>query len=90
MKSKILSTIFVVASMTLTASAFASGYGPAPSYRPVDGAPASQRGQSAQTISAEQRNAVADDAYGGLSKQSLTASGARDVTTGKHSIYFGH
>jgi hypothetical protein len=35
-------------------SAFASGYGPAPHYRPDVGAPASQHGVSAQTFAAEE------------------------------------
>jgi len=44
------------ASVFLSAPAFASGYGPAPFYVPSIGAPASQRGQSEQTVSAERND----------------------------------
>ena len=60
-------------------SAFASGYGPAPFYKPSIGAPASQRGQSAQTIMAEQRDAVeAQKAYGGITVN-ISESGTREI-----------
>jgi hypothetical protein len=42
---------------TFSAPSLASGYGPSPYYRPGDGAPDSQRGISAQTLSAEQKSA---------------------------------
>ena len=46
---------FAIALSSLFAgSAFASGYGPAPHYRPDVGAPASQHGVSAQTFAAEE------------------------------------
>ncbi|CAH2774657.1 MAG: hypothetical protein CBHOC_0330 [uncultured Caballeronia sp.] len=41
-------------SSVFAGSAFASGYGPAPHYRPDVGAPASQHGVSAQTFAAEE------------------------------------
>lgn len=47
-----LVAIVIAATATLAASAFASGYGPAPYYQPAEGAPASQRGISVQTLSA--------------------------------------
>ncbi|WP_042336980.1 hypothetical protein [Paraburkholderia ferrariae] len=47
----------VVATAVLSAPAFASGYGPASSYNPAVGAPASQRGVSALTVQAEERAA---------------------------------
>ncbi|WP_322014666.1 hypothetical protein [Paraburkholderia sp. J12] len=47
----------VVATAALSAPAFASGYGPASSYNPVVGAPASQRGVSTLTVQAEERAA---------------------------------
>lgn len=43
----------VLAAAVVSAPAFASGYGPAPYYSAAQGAPASQRGQSAQTLAAE-------------------------------------
>ncbi|HVE10231.1 MAG TPA: hypothetical protein VNE00_23450 [Paraburkholderia sp.] len=41
------------ATSALTRTALASGYGPAPFYQPADGAPASQRGMSAQALAAD-------------------------------------
>ncbi len=49
-----LATLLIAATSILATPAFASGYGPAPHYRPMEGAPASQRGVSAQTVAAEQ------------------------------------
>jgi hypothetical protein len=57
MKVKILNASLVAALISLSCPAFASGYGPAPFYQPLVGAPASQRGQSEQTIIAERNNA---------------------------------
>jgi len=62
MKTKILAALLVAASATLAAPAFASGYGPAPFYHPTVGAPASQRGESAQTVAAE-RAAFRQDCF---------------------------
>jgi hypothetical protein len=56
-KSRLL-TLLIATASALSTSAFASGYGPAPFYRPVEGAPASERGVSAQTIAAEQASRV--------------------------------
>ncbi|RFU45296.1 hypothetical protein [Paraburkholderia sp. DHOC27] len=72
MKTKIIAALLVAASATLAAPAFASGYGPAPFYRPNVGAPASQQGQSAQTVAAE-RDAAANSSYGGVSDQATQA-----------------
>ena len=93
MKTKILAALLVAASATLAAPAFASGYGPAPLYRPAVGAPASQQGQSAQTVAAERANADANantnSAYGGVSEQA-SQSGVREPVTGPRSVFFGH
>ena len=93
MKTKILAALLVAASATLAAPAFASGYGPAPFYRPAVGAPASQQGQSAQTVAAERANADANantnNAYGGVSEQA-SQSGVREPVTGPRSVFFGH
>jgi hypothetical protein len=75
MKNTLLAALLVAASATLAAPAFASGYGPAPFYRPAVGAPASQQGQSAQTVAAERASADAN-AYGGVNAAS-TQSGNR-------------
>jgi len=84
MKTKILAALLVAASATLAAPAFASGYGPA-------GAPASQQGQSVQTVAAERANANANtnSAYGGVNQQT-SQSGSRDPVSGPRSVFFGH
>jgi len=87
MKTKLLAALLVAASATLAAPAFASGYGPAPFYRPDVGAPASQQGQNAQTVAAERANA-AGNAYGGV-KAAATQSGARQQANGPQSVFFG-
>ncbi|MEI5996691.1 hypothetical protein H3V53_05575 [Paraburkholderia bengalensis] len=48
MKVKIIAFLLAASSAALATPAFASGYGPAPWYRPDVGAPASQSGQVAQ------------------------------------------
>jgi hypothetical protein len=89
MKTRILAALLVAASATLAAPAFASGYGPAPFYRPGVGAPASQQGQSAQTVAAESGNAVVSNSYGGVSEQT-TQSGVREPVTGSRSLFSRH
>jgi hypothetical protein len=90
MKRNLLATLLIAASATLAAPAFASGYGPAPSYRPAVGAPASQQGPSAQTIAAEQATSGRDSrAYGG-SRDTLSQAGSRAQASDTNSIYFGH
>ena len=68
MNRNLIAAFLVTASAAVAAPAFASsGYGPAPSYNPLAGAPASQRGQSAQTVAVEQAAYGADgNAYGGV------------------------
>jgi hypothetical protein len=53
MKSKLIVAVLVASTASFAAPVFASGYGPAPFYRPDIGAPASQAGQTAQTLAAE-------------------------------------
>jgi hypothetical protein len=81
MKTRLIVALLVALSASAAAPAFASGYGPAPFYKPAVGAPASQRGQSGQTIAAERNEANASaDAYGGVaSGQSQSASRGIDV-----------
>ncbi|MFL9989996.1 hypothetical protein PQR34_12850 [Paraburkholderia sediminicola] len=91
MKSKILVALLIAATTSIAAPAFASGYGPAPSYRPSVGAPASQRGQSAQTVAAERNDAVGsvNDSYGGVVASS-SASGIRQSVESVGRLYAGH
>jgi hypothetical protein len=88
MKTKLLAALLVAVSASIAAPAFASGYGPAPFYKPQDGAPAAQRGQSAQTLAVEQRENGANAAFGGV-KDASSQSGVRAQATGPGSIYFG-
>ncbi|MGP8434983.1 hypothetical protein ACT2FY_24180 [Paraburkholderia fungorum] len=61
------SGLLVLSSLVvLSAPAFASGLGPAPHYSASLGAPASQRGPSAQTVAADARqSALTANAVGG-------------------------
>lgn len=78
MNRHLITALLIAASAAVAAPAFASsGYGPAPSYNPIAGAPASQRGQSAQTVAAEQAAYGANgNAYGGVAS-GLSDSGSR-------------
>ena len=90
MKSKLIAAVLIAASASIAAPAFASGYGPAPHYNPTVGAPASQQGQSAQTVAAERSQAGNGEvAYGGVNA-STSQSGSRAASTGPASVYFGH
>lgn len=64
MKSKLIASLSVASFIFAVAPAFASGYGPAPSYTPGVGAPASQRGPSLMTIEV-QHDKTGATAYGG-------------------------
>jgi hypothetical protein len=80
MNRKLIAAL-LAASATVSIPAFASGYGPAPFYKPSVGAPASQRGQSQLTVAAERAEAekgASDASYGGA-EQSVSESGARQV-----------
>ena len=91
MKSKILVALLIAATTSVAAPAFASGYGPAPSYRPSVGAPASQRGQSAQTVADEHNEAVSsvNDSYGGVVASS-SESGIRQSGEAAGRVYAAH
>jgi hypothetical protein len=88
MKTKLIATLLVAVSASIAAPAFASGYGPAPFYKPEVGAPASERGQSVQTLQAEEQQSATNVAYGGA-KESVTESGNRANARGPGSLYFG-
>jgi hypothetical protein len=86
MKTKLIAALLIASSAALAAPAFASGLGPAPFYRPEVGAPASQRGQSVQTLAAEQVAANAD--VGGVQGGS-SHSGASATVNATDSTYRG-
>ena len=88
MKTKFIAALLVAASASIAAPAFASGYGPAPYYRPSVGAPASQQGQNAQTVAAERTNEQSN-AYGGVNSVS-TQTGSRSDSGARHqAVFFG-
>jgi hypothetical protein len=91
MKRNLLATLLIAASATIAAPAFASGYGPAPFYRPAVGAPTSQQGPSAQAIAAEEHaNGVDTHAFGG-SRDTVAQSGNRvQSDNNSQSVFFGH
>jgi hypothetical protein len=88
MKTKFIAALLVAASASIAAPAFASGYGPAPFYRPSVGAPASQQGQNAQTVAAEQTNNQSN-AYGGVKAVSTQSGSRSEPATGPRSVFFG-
>ncbi|NLP64029.1 hypothetical protein [Paraburkholderia sacchari] len=91
MKTKLIAALLVAASASIAAPAFASGYGPAPHYRPDVGAPASQQGQSAQTVSAERAQQQGVDAsYGGVASVSTQSGSRNDQTPRSQQVFFGH
>jgi hypothetical protein len=82
MQTKLIAALLVTASASFAAPAFAGGYGPAPFYNPEVGAPSSQRGQSEQTLVAEQNNsAVTESAVGGVEAVSAQSGGPRAQAT---------
>ncbi len=89
MNKNLLASLLIAATASIAVPAFASGYGPAPSYRPSVGAPASQQGRTRKRIAAESRNADAN-AYGGV-KKSLTQSGStsHDAPPSPQAVFFG-
>ncbi|ACC72856.1 hypothetical protein PPMP20_34145 [Paraburkholderia phymatum] len=92
MKSKIIVAVLVASAASLAAPAFASGYGPAPYYRPDVGAPASQAGQTAQTLAAEAMQASAADesrASVGGDETMTTQSGRRAPAVRLDEVYSG-
>ncbi|MDR8401812.1 hypothetical protein NE850_36375 [Paraburkholderia sp. USG1] len=74
------SSLFMLSTLAvLSAPVFASGLGPAPHYDPRLGAPASQRGPSAQTLAAEaQQSALTVNAVGGTTN--VTSEAGRPNT----------
>lgn len=97
MKTQLIAALLVAVSATLAAPAFASGYGPAPFYRPSAGAPTSQRGQSVQSVAAERNDSYTTSvnsassqlAYGGVVDGS-SQSGVREYVSNAGNLYKGH
>jgi len=90
MKTKLIVALLVALSASAAAPAFASGYGPAPFYRPAVGAPASQSGQSVRTVAAERDDAIdSQEAYGGpISGHSQ--AGKHTAVTPRDNLYAHH
>ncbi|WP_028231008.1 hypothetical protein [Paraburkholderia mimosarum] len=80
MKTKLIVVLFAVLSASVAAPAFASGYGPAPGYRPSIGAPESQRGQSLQTLAAS--TSGNNGAQGARAAQAAQATQATEAAYG--------
>jgi hypothetical protein len=90
MKTKLIVALLVAVSASAAAPAFASGYGPAPFYRPTVGAPASQRGQSVRTVAAERDNVTGwEEAYGGA-VSGLSQAGSHVAVTPRDSLIAHH
>jgi hypothetical protein len=90
MKNRLLAALLLTVSASIAAPAFASGYGPAPFYRPAVGAPAAQRGQSEQTVAAERTDAsVAREAYGGVAA-GVSQAGNREVMPARNGLFAHH
>ncbi|RDK00300.1 hypothetical protein [Paraburkholderia lacunae] len=90
MKTKLIVALLVALSASAAVPAFASGYGPAPSYRPSVGAPASQRGPSVQTLAAERDDATgSQESYGGV-VPGHSQSANRAAATPGDSLYARH
>ena len=91
MFKKIVTAAVIAMSAVAAGSAFASsGYGPAPHYDPLAGAPASQRGVSVQTIASENdAMPMPMQAYGGMG-DTVSQSGARAVAGNDVAKLFAH
>ena len=90
MKTRLITALLVALSASAAAPAFASGYGPAPFYKPSIGAPASQRGQSVQTLVAERDDATgSQQAYGGVASDNSQA-GSHAAVAPRDSLYTHH
>lgn len=90
MKTQHIVALLVALSASIATPAFASGYGPAPSYTPSIGAPASQRGQSAQTVIAERDDTSGSQAaYGGV-VAGVSQAGSRVAVTPRDNLFAHH
>ena len=95
MNKHFIGAAIIAISAAIAAPAFASsGYGPAPHYNPIVGAPSSQRGQSAQTVHAEFASAesnvdIARQSFGGVS-ETRSQSGIHRLADDSLSPYLHH
>ena len=91
MSRHLIAAFLIAASAVATGSAFASsGYGPAPHYDPIAGAPASQRGPNSQTIVIDRGGAdQGTRAFGGMSDMT-SQSGTRPAARDPFSTYLYH
>jgi len=91
MNKRLIAAFLIAAGATAAGSAFATGgYGPAPHYDPIAGAPASQRGPNSQTIVIGQAGAdYGTRAFGGMS-DTTSQSGTRLAAPDPLSIYAHH
>jgi hypothetical protein len=90
MKTKLIAALLVAFSASAAAPAFASGYGPAPFYRPAVGVPASQRGQDVQTAVTERGDvAGSQETYGGV-VAGFSEAGSHATVTPHDSLFAHH
>ncbi|MBP0588538.1 hypothetical protein J8I87_02155 [Paraburkholderia sp. LEh10] len=83
MKTRFVAAALLAATAFVSAPVFASGYGPAPYYNPIAGAPASERGPSATTAQGGDNAATS---YGGVTSGTSQAGGLfRKRSTGANS-----
>lgn len=95
MNRNFIGAAIIAVSAALAAPAFASsGYGPAPHYNPIVGAPSSQRGQSVETVRTELASAESDvdiarRSFGGVS-ETRSQSGGRGLPDNIRTPYLHH
>lgn len=87
MKSKLIAPLLVASFVSIATPAFASGFGPAPSYNPKVGAPASQRGPSVLVVRTRFVDAGAN-AYGGIA--AVNAESGSRAGANSNATVFGH
>ncbi|MBC8746332.1 MULTISPECIES: hypothetical protein [Paraburkholderia] len=91
MNKQFIAALLIAASAAATGPAFASsGFGPAPHYDPIAGAPASQRGLNSETIAIDQASADhGTRAFGGM-PDTTSQSGTRLAGRDPFSTYSHH
>lgn len=87
MKNKLIASLLATSIVSVVAPAFASGFGPAPSYNPSMDAPASQRGPSVLTF--DSRASAGALAYGG-GVDVHASSGARAEPESAATVFAHH
>ena len=92
-KRLVVAALLAAGTVIASPSFASSGYGPAPHYDPLAGAPSSQRGQSTLTVRAEEADLMtrtdAAQSYGGM-RDTTSQSGASTVTHVSLSPYAHH